>query len=111
MNAAARLVHQGALTRQYLFVLSLTRRQMAVVMLATAVLLSALGTIYMTHVSRLLHANYQRSLFEQDRLHIEHGQLLLERSAWMMQGRIQQLAENKLGMIVPDHKSVVIVQE
>lgn len=111
MNAAARLVHQSALSRQYLLVLSLTKRQMAVVLLATIVLLSALATIYITHVSRLLHAGYQHSLFEQDRLHIEHGQLLLERSAWMMQGRIQQLAENKLGMVVPDHKSVTIVQE
>jgi cell division protein FtsL len=111
MNAAARLVHQGAFTRQYLMVVTLTKRQMAVFMLATAVLLSALSTIYMTHISRLLHANYQHSLFEQDRLQVEHGQLLLERSAWMMQGRIQQLAENKLGMVVPDSKSVVIVQE
>ena len=111
MNAAARLVHQGAISRQYLLVLSVTKRQKAVFMLATAVLLSALATIYITHVSRLMHAGLQHSLFEQDRLHVEHGQLLLERSAWMMQGRIQTLAENKLGMVIPDSKSVVIVQE
>jgi len=111
MNAAARLVHQNVLGRPYLTVLSVTKQQMAVFVLATAVLLSALATIYITHLTRLMHANYQHSLFEQDRLHVEHGQLLLERSAWMMQGRIQQLAENKLGMVVPDSKSVVVIKE
>ncbi len=44
-------------------------------------------------------------------LHVQRGQLLLERSTWMMQARIQPIAENKLGMIIPDHKSVVIVHE
>jgi cell division protein FtsL len=109
MNAAARLVHQSVLTRQFVFVSFWTRQQIAVLMLASAVLLSALGTIYATHITRIMHASYQQALLEQDRLHITHGQLLLERSTWMMQGRIQQLAENQLGMVVPDHKSIVII--
>jgi cell division protein FtsL len=42
---------------------------------------------------------------------VERGQLLLERGTWMMQARIQKFAESKLGMVIPDHKSVVIVHE
>jgi cell division protein FtsL len=111
MNAAARLVHQSVLSRHLVLAHLLTRRQIAVVMLALAVLLSALSIIYVTHVTRILHAAFQHNLVEQDRLHVQRGQLLLERSTWMMQARIQQFAENKLGMIVPDNKSVMIIHE
>jgi cell division protein FtsL len=111
MNAAARLVHQGVLARHLVLAHLLTRRQITVMLLALCVLFSALSIIYVTHVTRILHASYQHNLTEQDRLHVQRGQLLLERSIWMMQSRIEQVAENKLEMRVPDHKSVVIIRE
>ncbi len=111
MNAAARLAHQGALSRHLVLVHLLTRRQLAIASLAMAILFSAIGIIYVTHLTRVLYATYQHQLAERNQLHIERGQLLLERGAWMMQARIQQVAETKLGMVIPDHKSVVIVRE
>lgn len=111
MNAAARLVHKNVLSRQFVVVHFLTRGQILAVVMALAVLMSALSMIYVTHITRILHAGYQHNKVEQDRLHVERGQLLLERSTWMIQSRIQQIAESKLGMVIPDHKSVVIVQE
>lgn len=111
MNAAARLVHQNIISRHLILTHLLTRHQIGVVVLALAVLLSALSTIYVTHVNRILHATYQRNLAELDRLHVQRGQLLLERSTWMVQSRIQQIAENKLGMMVPNYKSVMIIHE
>lgn len=111
MNAAARLVHQNVISRHLLMTHFLTRQQVTLMLLTLSVLLSALSIIYVTHVNRVLHAGYQHNLTEQDRLHVERGQLLLERSTWMMQARIQQIAENKLNMFVPDHKSVVVIRE
>jgi cell division protein FtsL len=111
MNAAARLVHQNILSRHLLWTRFLSRRNVIVAALALMVLLSALSIIYVTHLSRILHATYQHNLSEQDRLHVERGQLLLERSTWMIQSRVQQIAEEKLGMIIPDSKSVVIIRE
>lgn len=111
MNAAARLVHRGVLTRHLVFTHFLSRKQLTSVVLAFAVIMSALCTIYVTQATRILHANYQHNLVEQDHLHVERSQLLLERSTWMMQARIQQIAESKLGMIIPDNKSVVIIHE
>jgi len=111
MNAAARFVHQGVLTRHLVLTHLLTRKQIAVLLLALAVLVSALSIIYVTHVNRVLHASYQHDLLEQNRLHLERGQLLLERGTWMMQARIQQMAEKNLGMVVPGNQSVVIVHE
>lgn len=111
MNAAARLVHQSVISRHLLMTHFLTRKQVTIMILTLSVLLSALSIIYVTHVTRVLHASYQHNLTEQDRLHLQRGQLLLERSTWMMQARIEQIAENKLGMIIPDHKSVVVIHE
>lgn len=111
MNAAARLVHQNALAKQLVLIHLLTRKQLAVLILAISVIFSALSVIYVTHTNRVLHAEYQHSLAEKNHLYVERGQLLLERGTWMMQARIQKLAEDKLGMVMPDHKSVVIVKE
>ncbi|HLB42585.1 MAG TPA: cell division protein FtsL [Gammaproteobacteria bacterium] len=111
MNAAARLVHQRALTRHLVFTHLLSRRQIILLCLVFAVLLSALGMIYVTYTTRILHANYQRNVIEQRQLQLRQSQLLLERSTWMAQARIQQFAEQQLGMIVPDHQSAVIIRE
>lgn len=111
MNAAARLVHQHAVTRHLVLTHILTRRQVAIMLLSLSVLFSALSIIYVTHITRILHASYEHNLAEQNRLHVERGQLLLERSTWMMQARTQHIAEDKLGMIVPDYKSIMIVRE
>ena len=111
MNAAARLVHQNALARHLVLVHLLTRRQLAMLLLAAAVVFSALAVIYVTHSSRVLYAAYQHNLAEKNHLFVERGQLLLERGTWMMQARIQKYAESRLGMVMPDHKSVVIVRE
>ena len=111
MNAAARLVHQNVLTNQLIIANLFTRRQLGVMTLALAILMSAMSIIYVTHLTRVLHAGYQRNIIEQGRLQVERGQLLLERSTWMVQARIQQLAEKQLEMFIPDQKSVVIIHE
>lgn len=111
MNAAARLVHQNVLSRHLVLTHLLTRKQITALLLSLAVLISSLSLIYITHVSRIMYAGYQRSIAEQNHLQKEHSQLLLERSALMMQSHIQQVAENKLGMALPDQKSVIVIRE
>lgn len=111
MNAAARLVHQSGLTKHLLWTFLLTKRQIAVAAIALAVLLSALSIVYVTQVTRVLHAAYQANAAYKNRLQVQKGQLLLERSTWIMQARIQEIAENQLGMVVPDRKSVMVIDE
>jgi cell division protein FtsL len=111
MNAAARLVHQNVLSRHLVLTHLLTWRQIIVALLALLMLLSVLSIIYITHTTRVFYADYQHNLIEQNRLQVEHGQLLLERSTWMAPAQVEQVAETKLGMMNPNHKSVVIVHE
>jgi cell division protein FtsL len=111
MNAAARLAHQNILSRYLISTHLLNSQQLIVTTLVLTVLLSALSIIYMTHATRLMHAAYAHNIAEQEHLHLQEGQLLLERSTWMVQARIQQIAEKKLEMVIPDNKSMVIVRE
>lgn len=111
MNAAARSVHQSVLSRHLLLTYLLSRRQIAFLVLTLSVTFSAFSVVYVTHASRIMHATYQRNLVEQNHLQAQRSRLLLERGSLMMQARIQQVAEKKLGMVVPDHHSVVVVRE
>lgn len=111
MNAAARLVHQGSLTRHLILTHFLTRKQIALLSLMLAMAISALSMIYTTHLSRMMFTTYQHNLVEQDRLKVERSQLLLERSTWMMQSRTQHIAEKKLEMIVPEQQAVIVIHE
>jgi len=109
MNAAARLLNQGVLSRGWVISVFFKRTQLPLLMMVISVLLTALSVIYMTNVTRSMNANIQQTLAERERLHVQWGQLLLEKSTWIMQARIQNLAEGKLGMLIPDSKSVVVV--
>lgn len=111
MNAAGRFLSQSTVSRTWVFSILLSRAQFSLFTLIVAVLMSALSLVYVTNSTRSLNAGLQQTLAERDHLHIQWGQLLLEKSTWTMQARIQQVASGKLGMQVPDNKTVVIINE
>lgn len=111
MNAAARMFNQGALSRGWAISFLLQRAQVSTIFLVLAILASALSTVYVTNLTRSFHAALQQTAIERDHMHVQWGQLLLEKSTWMMQARVQQIAEEQLAMVYPDHKSVVIVTD
>ena len=109
MNTAARLLNQGLLSRSWVISVFLKKSQLPLFVMVMSVLCSALGVIYVSNMNRTLNASIQQILAERDQLHIQWSQLLLEKSTWIMQARIQNLAEGQLGMIIPDSKSVVVI--
>lgn len=111
MNTAIRLFNQGVVSRSWVMSVYLSRTHGMIVMLILALLTSALSIIYITNASRSLNAAVQQTLAERGQLHIQWGQLLLERSSWITQARVQRIAEHDLRMVVPDRKSVVIINE
>lgn len=111
MNAAARFLSQSAVSRTWVFSVLISKAQVSVFTLVVAVLLSALSIVYVTNTTRSLNADIQQTLLDRDHMHVQWGQLLLEKSTWIMQARIQQVASDKLGMMVPNGKSVVIINE
>lgn len=111
MNAAARLFNQGELSRGWVVSLFLTRFQLVWVFFISSILLSALTLVYVTNTTRSLHASLQQELVLHDRLYIQWGQLLLEKSSLTTQARVQSVAETKLDMLIPEGQSVIVINE
>jgi cell division protein FtsL len=69
---------------------------------------SALGVVYSTYTSRHLLNSLQQLQQQRNRLQVEWGQLLLEQSSLVAQGRVEDTALAELGMEVPDMSQVVV---
>lgn len=111
MNAAARLLNQGALSRGWVMSVFFSRSQLSMAILILGVLFSSLSLIYVTNTTRSLHAGIQQALSDRDKLHVQWGQLVLEKTTRVTQSRVENIATNQLGMVIPDQKSVVVVRE
>lgn len=110
MNAAARLLnHQGALSRSWVVSVFFTPYHFFVLIFIVLILASSLSLVYVTNETRRLNADLQKLMLERDRLHVEWGQLLLERSTMTIESRVQTFAERKLDMVFPEGKKVVQV--
>lgn len=70
---------------------------------------SAIGVIWSTHKSRHLLNELQKLEQQRNDLQVEWGQLLLEQSSLVSQGRIENLAIAELGMKIPATENVVVV--
>lgn len=80
------------------------------VLLLLLISISALMVVYSSHLSRHLFYDLQAERVIRDELQVEWGQLLLEQSTWSSYGRIEELATNQLGMIVPEPHDLVIAK-
>jgi cell division protein FtsL len=81
---------------------------MAVLILV--VLSSALAVIYAKHQSRKLFVQLNELQQQRDAMNVEWGQLQLELSTWATNGRIEQVARQRLRMTNVDFDQVVIVR-
>jgi cell division protein FtsL len=81
-----------------------------VTLLFSLVLASAIVLIYSKHQSRKLFVELQQLNYEVDALNTEWSQLQLEQSAWSDHGRIEDIARNRLSMVMPASDDVVFVK-
>lgn len=82
----------------------------AALVLWCAVLASAAGVVYVKHEARSLFVELEGLSAERDRLNIEWGRLQLEQSAWSTHGFVEQVANRKLQMTIPNATEVRIVR-
>ncbi|MDE2234016.1 MAG: cell division protein FtsL [Gammaproteobacteria bacterium] len=88
--------------------MKLTRAILA--LLIAAVFLSALAVIDARHENRVLFAQLQQLRQQRDHINVVWGQLLLEQSTWSTHARVEQIATQKLGMEMPAHPEIVVLQ-
>lgn len=67
----------------------------------------AMGVIYTKQTRRLLHAKLQAMYTARDKLQIEWSKLLLEQGTWQANARVERIAREHLGMVVPDKINVI----
>lgn len=79
-------------------------------MLISAVMASGLSVIYMCNANRHMTMTLEDAQAHTVFLETEWDKLLLERSTWSSQSRIQQIAETNFGMVAPDARKVITVK-
>lgn len=81
-----------------------------IVSLWAAVIGSAMGVVFVTHKARI--ATHQLEMVRHDavNLHVEAGQLLLEKSSLAAYTRVEKHAIEKLEMTVPSIEQMVIIK-
>ena len=80
------------------------------VMLILAAVASAIAVIYERYNHRQLFVELSRLERERDELNIEFGRLQLEQATWAQANRIDQLAQQRIGMKFPEVEDIVVVR-
>lgn len=86
----------------------LTKQLATFLLLGFLVLAQALGIIYVKQTKRSLHSQIQRLYAVRDKLQVEWSQSLLEKGTWVAAARVERVAREKLGMVVPEKVNVII---
>jgi len=79
------------------------------VLLALAVMASAIGSIYAKHESRKLFTELQGLNGERDKMEVEWGQLQIEQSTWSTYARVEQLAREDMKMRPPAADEIMLL--
>jgi cell division protein FtsL len=74
-----------------------------------ALMVSAIGVVYSSHISRQLFAEQALLLEKNDQLQLEWAQLLLEQSAFTSPGQIENVAAKDLNMVLPRVSEIELV--
>jgi len=90
--------------------LSRPRLIVITVMLWLAVLASSAAVVWYKHQSRQLFVELQRQMARRENLDEEASKLLLEQSAWSAPAMVEQVATNKLHMVMPPVQQVQLVR-
>ena len=110
MNAAARGLNQSDFFHGHLANMRLSRNICYQLILLTAVLSSALGVVYTTNVHRMALSQLEQAEQQNHQLRLQMGQLVLEQASLETPSRVQQLATEKLHMVLPVNKQAYVLR-
>jgi cell division protein FtsL len=81
-----------------------------VAILSVVLLLTALAVIYSKYYSRLVFIEIQKQERELDQREVEWGQTQLELTTFAEQNRVEQVAREKLKLVIPLHEKIVYIK-
>jgi cell division protein FtsL len=108
MNAITRVYHSGAMR------IPLVQSQRVAwgwkfKALIVVLILSAFAVVYLKDLNRRAFIQYQDMARANQQAQIDWGKLLLEQSTWSAQANIQQAASERLHMITPAGKDIILI--
>ena len=78
--------------------------------LLVLLLWSAMAVIYSKYQSRLLFVEIQKQERELDRYEVEWGQLQLELTTLTEENRVEQIARDKLKLVMPQRDTIIYIK-
>ena len=78
--------------------------------LLVLLLWSAMAVIYSKYQSRLLFVEIQKQERELDRYEVEWGQLQLELTTLTEENRVEQIARDKLKLVMPQRDTIIYLK-
>ncbi|MGL5741678.1 MAG: cell division protein FtsL [Legionella sp.] len=110
MNAAAKVINQGTLFNGQLADMQMSKSLYMLMVLLVAVLLSALAVVYSTNSYRVTLNQVEQQEQQTHYLQLQWGQLLLEQASLATPARVEELASEKLQMVLPTTKNTYWLQ-
>lgn len=110
MNAAAKVINQSTLFNGQLADMNMSKSLYFLMMLLISVLVSALAVVYSTNSYRSTFSQVEQEEQQTHYLQLQWGQLLLEQASLATPARVEELAIEKLQMVLPDSKNTFWLQ-
>ena len=110
MNAAAKVINQNSVFHGHLGKMRVSKYFYLQSALLFAVLLSALAVVYVTNLTRLTFSQLQSLEQEAHQLQLQWGQLLLEQASLATPARVEEMATERLHMVLPAHKQAFVLR-
>lgn len=79
-------------------------------LLALAVVFSAIGVVYARQESRSMFVELTRLTAERDDLNFDYGRLELEQATAAEANRVEQIARSRFGMVSPQPANTVVIK-
>lgn len=108
-TATARLFSHSKISKTRIRIPLLQENPVHLVLILLA-LLSSLTLIYIKDLNRRLFIQYQKYEAAYDKKVREQEQLVLEKTTWSTHNRIQMLASEKLGMMLPSYDKTIVIK-
>lgn len=84
-------------------------RQAVILILVSAVLVSAVSVVATQHAARAVFMEIEQLKKQRDLLNEEWGRLQIEQSTWSLDDRIERMVREDLDMLVPNNGSRVFL--
>lgn len=110
MNAAAKEINQSSFFSGQFTDMHLSKQFYLQITLLLFVLVSALAVVYITNLHRVTFSQLQYSEQIGHQLELQWGQLLLEQASLATPARVEELAAEKLHMILPANKHTFVLR-